>query len=684
MTMQTNLSGRLRNTPLLLTKGLLPLFEAAINSIHAIEEAGILNKNGKITIEILRIPQGELRLKDTEGKNGSDTHEEIVGFKITDNGIGFTDDNMESFNTLDSEYKIEKGGRGIGRLLWLKAFKRVKIESTFTDNSEGKQKFRSFIFDANSGVTNENVKVTDGKEQNTTTVHLDNFNAKYRSHSRKMPKAIANSIVEHCLWYFIREGGVPVITIVDENEKICLDNVFEEHMHTAAITESILVKSKEFELIHVKLRTESISNHTVAWCADNRLVDKWNIDRKIPGLHGRLSDDDGEFVYSCYVSSSILDEKVRPERTGFEIIEAVDDLFDDTEIGISDIQNAVIDRVKIHLAEYLEKNKKRARERIEDFVSKKAPRYRPILHRIPEEELNIDPDMSEKDLELALHKHLAEIEGQLLAEGHDIMSPKEGEDYDDYSKRLREYLDKAEDIKKSDLANYVSHRRVILDLLTTAIQRGVDGKYTREDMIHNLIMTIRKESNEIMFESCNLWLVDERLAFHDYLASDKSLSSMPITGNKESKEPDICALNVFDKPVLVSEGNKLPLASIVVIEIKRPMRNDAAVGEEHDAIEQALGYLERIRAGKVMTANGRSIPQSEDIPGFCYILADITPSVEKRCKLHSLKRTSDGLGYFGYNDNFKAYIEVISFDRLVNSAKERNRAFFDKLGLPAN
>jgi hypothetical protein len=31
----------------------------------------------------------------------------------------------------------------------------------------------------------------------------------------------------------------------------------------------------------------------------------------------------------------------------------------------------------------------------------------------------------------------------------------------------------------------------------------------------------------------------------------------------------------------------------------------------------------------------------------------------------------------------KAYIEVMSFDRLVNSATERNRAFFDKLGLPS-
>ena len=47
-----------------------------------------------------------------------------------------------------------------------------------------------------------------------------------------------------------------------------------------------------------------------------------------------------------------------------------------------------------------------------------------------------------------------------------------------------------------------------------------------------------------------------------------------------------------------------------------------------------------------------------------------------------LQVTHDHLGYLGYNKGFKAYIEVISFDRLVNLAKERNKAFFDKLGLP--
>jgi hypothetical protein len=223
---------------------------------------------------------------------------------------------------------------------------------------------------------------------------------------------------------------------------------------------------------------------------------------------------------------------------------------------------------------------------------------------------------------------------------------------------------------------------VIIDLLQAAIRRQADGSYAREDLIHALIMPMRSDSNETHFETCNLWLIDERLAFHDFLASDKPLGSLPITGATDGTEPDIVALNVFDNPTLVSEGPNLPPASLVVVELKRPMRNDAAQGEQKDPIEQALGYLDRIRQGKVQTATGRLIPGSEQIPGFCYVLCDLTQSVVKRCKMHDAIRTSDGLGYFFYNKTYGAYVEVISFDRLVNAAKERNKAFFDKLGLP--
>jgi hypothetical protein len=159
---------------------------------------------------------------------------------------------------------------------------------------------------------------------------------------------------------------------------------------------------------------------------------------------------------------------------------------------------------------------------------------------------------------------------------------------------------------------------------------------------------------------------------------------MPITKSDSNKKPDITALNLFNEPLLISEETKPPLASIVILEIKRPMRRDSGPGEEKDPIEQATGYLAKIRSGGVQTIAGRPIPASDSIPGFCYIIADITPAFESRCRgVHDLIRTSDGLGYFGYKKNLNAYIEVISFDRLVTSAKERNRAFFDKLGLPS-
>lgn len=683
--MPTNLVGRLRNTPLPLTSGLLPLFEAVVNSIHALEEAGVSTVDGRIAITILRkAKQGSLNLSDSK-KKGPDALEDIIGFRIEDNGIGFTDENMVSFRTLDSEHKVQKGCRGIGRLLWLKAFKQVRIESVY--RAEDTLRLRTFSFTAVGGVANEKDEPAPEGATVNTFIHLEEFNPRYRTYARKTPKAIADSIFEHCLWYFIREGGAPLIELLDDGEVISLNDVCDAHMHSSAVSETILIKEQSFDLIHVRLRSNSLSAHAIAFCADNRLVIEEKLSGKLPGLHGKLTDADGEFVYSCYVSSAFLDECARPERTGFEIVDSVEGLLADTEIGLNDIREAVVERAKAQLAEHLEENLKRSKEKVTKFVATKAPRYRPILSRIPESDLNVDPDISDKDLELALHKQFANLERELISEGHDILSQTQAPPDDQYRQKLDSYLAKAEDIKKSDLASYVSHRRVIIDLFEKAIEKDEHGNYVREDLIHSLIIQMRKDSSELPLESCNLWLIDERLAFHDYLASDKPLKSIPITASGDGKEPDICVLNVFDQPILVSEGTKLPPASIEIVEIKRPMRNDAKAGEDHDPIEQAIDYLERIRQGGVKTSTGRPIPslQNDSVPGFCYVLADLTPTFEKRCRIHhNLKRTSDGQGYFGYKDNVNAYVEVISFDRLVNMAIERNRAFFDKLGLPSN
>lgn len=676
MTLETNLRGRLKNTLLPLRHGLMPLFEAVVNSIHSIEDSGVDPTEGKITIRILRDGQSALEGLDSHTPNA------ITDFQIEDNGVGFNRANMDSFYTLDSDYKESRGGRGVGRLLWLKAFRNVNVESIFMDE-DGEYKKRSFSFDAYGIKGEKELEQLPEEVKRKTTVHLKSFVEKYRDTVYKTTSTIANSLLEHCLWYFSRSSGVPRVVLHDDNEEtIDINQLYKQYMVSSATVESFSVKGKEFTINHSKLHTSSNRSHLIGLCAADRLVKEEKLSSKIPGLYGRIDDGESGFIYVGYVSSKYLDEKVHSERTDFDIAENASPLLVEQEISFSDIREAVISRATEYLSDYLDANKKLSEERILSFVAYEAPRYRPILPRLEMDKLVIDPSINNKELELILHKELSKVEAQMLEEGHDLMKPKAEEDFPDYSNRLQQYLQTAEDIKKSDLANYVFHRKVILDLLENSIKKSPKGKYSKEDLIHKLLIPMRVDSNEVRAIDANLWLIDERLAFHDYLASDKPLSSMPITDSKETKEPDIALLNVFDNPILVSEGDNLPLASIIVIEIKRPMRNDAKEGEEKDPIEQALGYLSRIRDGRVRTASGRPIPRSESIPGFCYVLCDITSTVEERCKMHDALPTSDSLGYFFYHKGFSAYVEVISFNRLVNSARERNRAFFDRLGLP--
>lgn len=671
MSLQTNLKGRLRNTSLPKSHGLMPVFEAVVNSIHSIEETNNTT-DGKVILRINRTTQGSL---DLEAKSQSP----IIGFTIIDNGCGFDEANFKSFETLDSDHKIDKGCRGVGRLMWLKVFGLVEVESHFFDVDD-KLKKRIFRFDDKSGVHGEKV-VEATYEKSGTIIKLLDFDENFRKQVPAKGQSIANQLLEHVLWYFVRQGSAPKILLEDADEVFDLDLLLQEHMHASAFLETITIRGHQFELTHIKFRASVNKKHQLALCAANRLVKEESIQGKIPGLYGKISDVSGEFTYTCYISSDYLNQHVRSERTSFDIAEDVEDMLN--EVSFKDIREAVLIRTKEYLQDILAENVSAGRRRVDDFINNHAPRYRPIANYVPEELLIVDPEKSDKELELHLHAQWYEVERQLVSEGHDIMLPQNREHVEEYKERLGDYLRKAGDLKKSDLANYVSHRKVIIDLLQKSIERLEDGKYAREDIIHELIMPMRKDSVEVFLDSCNLWLIDERLAFHNYLASDKTLSSMPITGNESTKEPDLLSLRVFDNPLLVNDQISFPLAAITVIEIKRPMRNDMREGEDKDPIDQALSYLERIREGKVTTKSGRPIPGNNDIPGYCYVLCDLTESMHRRCRRANLRITSDGMGYFGYNEPSHAYIEVISFDQLVKTARERNRAFFDKLGLPS-
>ncbi len=681
MALTTSLAGRVRNTNLPKSHSLLPLLEAVINGLQAVDvRFGAEMSQGRVRVTIQRSGQDEFDFEPAGP--GRIALKPITGFVVEDNGIGFTPDNMDSFETLDTDYKASLGCRGVGRLLWLKAFDRVSVRSAYLADG-GELCTRQFRFSIAGEV--EHAEAPDDLSDAGTAVHLDGFKEAFQKNAPKTADAIAREVFEHCIWYFLRPGGAPDVTIVDD-EVVSLNSLMDEFVFSELPLTTVEVKGQKFEMANLCLKSLT-RNPTprLYWCAANRLVMEENLTGKIPGLYGRLKDKtSAEFAYACYLSSDYLDSHVRADRTAFDISERIPGATLDDDISIEDIRTGVLHAIEELLADSLTAAREEGKARVSEFVSNRAPRYRPVLARLVPLGVTVDPSIKDQDLELVLHRHLQKLEADVIEQGHAVFAEAETTAPEVYQERLSEYLQTVTDINQSDLAAYVSRRRAILDALAKLIRSNEFGKYSREDAIHSLLMPMRTDSNEIGIDASNLWIIDERLAFHDYLASDKTLRSMPITGSDSTKEPDILATRLVGSPgspVLAAGGETLPLPSIVVVEIKRPMRNDAS--EDKDPIQQTLDYVKRVRSGGVTTASGRPIPASKDQPAFCYVLADLTPTMVSRCEYAGLRPTHDGMGFFGFNEPHKAYIEVMSFDRLVNSATERNRAFFDKLGLPS-
>ncbi len=164
--MELDIAGRVGNVVLPLSRPLLPLYEAIVNSIQAIEDAKV---DGKISIKLGR----ESILHDGDRGNA-----DINGFEITDNGVGFTEANFRAFRTSDTTYKASRGGKGIGRFVWLLAFDSVQIKSTF--KVDGKWKTRSFKFIAKGDGIADSYFMDDTSGKRETTIKLIGFKEKYR------------------------------------------------------------------------------------------------------------------------------------------------------------------------------------------------------------------------------------------------------------------------------------------------------------------------------------------------------------------------------------------------------------------------------------------------------------------------------------------------------------------------
>ena len=275
--MKMNFKGLVNLHTLPITMPLLPLYEAIVNSIQSIEDADI--KDGKIEVIIER---------DKQMSIFEDWETDIESIIIRDNGIGFTEENFNSFDTYASEYKIQKGCKGVGRILWLKAYSDVEVDSIYKENEVLMQ--RTFHFDLKNEVSDRNIKKIDTDTKIETTVKLCNLKSAYKKTCPKKIETIGRDILNHCFAYYVL-GKAPKIIITDNHNTIDLDSLYKENMDGNITVVKTNINEVDLTIIHSKNYMLSGNKHEVNLCAHQRVVQPTNLIKLFGNMSAKLEDE---------------------------------------------------------------------------------------------------------------------------------------------------------------------------------------------------------------------------------------------------------------------------------------------------------------------------------------------------------------------------------------------------------
>lgn len=645
-----------------------PIVETVVNAIQAITAAK--ETQGKIQILVQRSSQSEI-----------DGLPEIIGFRIKDNGIGFDDRNLLSFDTLYSDNKIEEGGKGFGRFTCLKYFDNVHVDSVF----KGEDGFihRTFSMGKDTDI------IVNQKEEQTdrniagSEIHLQRI--KQGKFPDKKLTTIAKVLVEKLLPYFITKDYVcPEIIISDDfnSDPITL-NSYVENSKYKNISELPVANAKftlgsgpnkhDFEVRLFKFYSPKSQRSKISLVADKREATETSIQTYIPEFaeefyEKAVENENGpekNFIIKAYVFSTYLDDRVSYERGGFSFNKEKNML---DAVSQEEIEEQASKIAGVAMNEDISRRQEKKLGRIQEYVENQAPWHRNIIGMVDFSSMPMHPTNAEIEERLQRVKFEEEI-----AAKKEVQSILEGTTTANLSEKINEIVGKIKTTSQNDLIHYVSMRRSVIDLFKRSLELTADGKYSTEGDVHDIIFPRKTNTDSLPFEEHNLWILDERLNFAQFVSSEE-----PLDGGK-TERTDVL---VFNNRVLFRGENEAS-NPITIFEFKRPGRDDFVnPSSTEDPIDQIIRYTNSIKDGRYKTPQGRSILVNDTTPFYGYAVCDLTAKV--KTWLHrekNFKPMPDGLGWFQWYENINLYVEVLSWDKLLKDSEMRNRIFFHHLGI---
>ena len=626
---------------------LLPTLEAVSNAMHGIEArfGDDARKQGLIQISISNI---------------NDPHNLMIS--ITDNGIGLDDNNYTSFKTPFSGHKLQHNGRGFGRFIAFKVFGRILYSSRF--QSTPPLDTRTFRFDISQ---KDELIYHDGDPDFShlgLRVDYDEPNAEWHDLINTLDQSdIADHIGSHFLPHFLYRW-LPEISIQFDNAEPKSITTHFKNVFVQSESGSFLVRiDGNFETIEYSLtkvpKTRSFKSHSLLFTAGDRIVGSPRDLTNLLGQPSFLNDDNQPYIVIAVVRSNAFETRLNDARTGInispsvveEIVGAVGDIIQATE-------NSQIAKIKLSQSRDLEG----------------ALQENPIL-RIGLKGQSISDYVVGKPNNWKAQDFVSNLAIERYRVSRDLSKAitSAANNPDDYISNIKDIVEKIDESNKEALAEYVVHRKKVIELIETARKYGITGSHAPEDTIHDLVFHRFSDSVDTEYFEHNLWLVDDALAFLPYISSDRSMH-----GKGRKKGDKIADLAFFDDSLILGDNDG---TTISIIEFKRPSRDDYRFGDsKHDPVEQIIETLEgATAAGGITKTDGSHFAFSGAIRRFGYIVADLTPSLVKVLRKHDFKNDWNPNIFVRYRDNEQIFIQAMGYDMLVNNAKKRNQAFFSVL-----
>ena len=308
------------------------------------------------------------------------------------------------------------------------------------------------------------------------------------------------------------------------------------------------------------------------------------------------------------------------------------------------------------------------RNRVQSYVDEDAPWHKDTVNQIDLSSMPYNPTNEEIETRLQSEKFEQEISIK-----RDVAKLLSEDNFDNVKDSVIEIVSKIAYTSKNDLIHYIALRRKLLDIFEKSLQVDESGSYSSEGVVHDIIFPRKGDTERTPFFDHNLWIVDERLNFTNYVSSD-----VPVD-RKSGERPDLL---VFNRRVLFRGDNEAS-NPITIFEFKKPQRDDFVnPSAQEDPVQQIVRYVNDIQDGKYKTPEGRKMLIAENTPFYGFVVCDLTAKVEIWLEREKdFKPMPDGLGWFQWMGNINLYVEVISWDKVLKDAQMRNKIFFHKLGI---